>query len=243
MLSKNRKFFAVLTSVTLVATIVVASPAVANFKQANPIGAALKMPSSPVTLNLVDVAGDLQVVQPMVESYMRRFPKRLASVNFETGDATEIAAKLKAQQAAGKLQIALLLTGNDALAPSIEQGLLTKLFPDYNYQLGASVSRYLPGAKLMWEQAQGYAIVDDFGNYGPLLQYLPKTVAKPPTTPAALLDWVKANPDCMDSDSRKNDTYLQIVSNAMSGSSKEEQSDNLNKIVTKISKEATIGKT
>ncbi|CAB4336766.1 MAG: extracellular solute-binding protein [Actinobacteria bacterium] len=195
MLSKNRKFFAVLTSVTLVATIVVASPAVANFKQANPIGAALKMPSSPVTLNLVDVAGDLQVVQPMVESYMRRFPKRLASVNFETGDATEIAAKLKAQQAAGKLQIDLLLTGNDALAPSIEQGLLTKLFPDYNYQLGASVSRYLPGAKLMWQQAEGYAIVDDFGNYGPLLEYLPKSVAKPPTTPAALLEWVKANPD------------------------------------------------
>jgi hypothetical protein len=54
--------------------------------------------------------------------------------------------------------------------------------------------------------------------------------------------WVKANPDCMDSDSRKNDTYLQIVSNAMSGSSKEEQSENLNKIVTKISKESTIEK-
>ena len=55
--------------------------------------------------------------------------------------------------------------------------------------------------------------------------------------------WIKANPDCMNSDSRKNDTYLQIVSNAMSGSSKEEQCDNLNKIVTKISKEATIEKT
>jgi hypothetical protein len=54
--------------------------------------------------------------------------------------------------------------------------------------------------------------------------------------------WVKANPDCMDSDSRKNDAYLQIVSNAMSGSSKEEQCNNLNKIVTNISKEVTIEK-
>ena len=54
--------------------------------------------------------------------------------------------------------------------------------------------------------------------------------------------WIKANPDCMNSDSRKNDTYLQIVSNAMSGSSKEEQCENLNKIVTNISKEVTIEK-
>ena len=195
MFKKRSKLFAGLTCIALVSTIAIASPAIANFKQANPVGAALKMPSSPVTLNIVDVAGDLQIVQPMVENYMKHFPKRLAKVNFETGDATEVAGKLKAQEAAGKLQIDLLLTGNDALAPSIEQGLLTKIFPDYNFQLGASVARYLPGAKLMWDQAQSFAIVTDFGNYGPLLQYLPKSVAKPPTTPAALLDWVKANPD------------------------------------------------
>jgi len=195
MFSKSSKFVACLTSLTLVGAIVVTSQANASFKQANPIGAALKMPTSPVTLNLVDVAGDLQVVQPMIENYMKRYPNRLAAVNFETGDATEVAGKLKAQITAGKLQIDLLLTGNDALAPAMEMGLLTKIFPDYNYQLGTSVSRYLPGAKLMWDQAEGYAIVDDFGNYGPLLQYLPKSVANPPTTPAALLEWVKANPN------------------------------------------------
>jgi len=54
--------------------------------------------------------------------------------------------------------------------------------------------------------------------------------------------WVKANPGCLDPDSKDNDTYLQIVSNAMSGSTTEEQSSNLNKIVTKISKEAIINK-
>jgi putative spermidine/putrescine transport system substrate-binding protein len=195
MFSKSSKFLACLTSLTLVGAIVVTTPADASFKQANPIGAALKMPTSPVTLNLVDVAGDLEVMQPIIQNYMKHFPRRLAAVNFETGDATEVAGKLKAQIAAGKLQIDLLLTGNDALAPAIEFGLLTKIFPDYNYQLSSSVARYLPGAKLMWQQAEGYAIVSDFGNYGPLLQYLPKSVAKPPTTPAALLEWVKANPD------------------------------------------------
>jgi hypothetical protein len=54
--------------------------------------------------------------------------------------------------------------------------------------------------------------------------------------------WVKANPGCLDPDSKDNDTYLQIVSNAMSGSTTEEQSSNLNKIVTKISKESIINK-
>jgi hypothetical protein len=54
--------------------------------------------------------------------------------------------------------------------------------------------------------------------------------------------WVKANPGCLNSESQKNDTYLQIVSNAMSGASTEEQTTNLNKIVTKISKEVSIDK-
>ena len=54
--------------------------------------------------------------------------------------------------------------------------------------------------------------------------------------------WVKENPGCRDSESRKNDTYLNIVSNAMAGSNKEEQETNIKKIVTKISKEAVIEK-
>ena len=55
-------------------------------------------------------------------------------------------------------------------------------------------------------------------------------------------DWRKKYPDCTASDSRKNDQYLKIVSNAMAGCNKEEQDININKIVTKISKEVTIEK-
>ena len=54
--------------------------------------------------------------------------------------------------------------------------------------------------------------------------------------------WVKENPGCRESDSRKNDIYLNIVSNAMAGGNKEEQETNINKIVSKISKEAVIEK-
>ncbi len=94
---------------------------------AAPQASALQMPTSPVTLNLVDVSGDLVVAQPMIEAYKKQFPQYLANVVFDTGDATEIAGKLKAQQDAGVSQIDIVLTGNDALGAGIEQGLWLRL--------------------------------------------------------------------------------------------------------------------
>jgi len=55
-------------------------------------------------------------------------------------------------------------------------------------------------------------------------------------------EWRKKYPDCTDSESRKNDLYLNIVSNAMSGTTVEEQSSNYEKIITKVAKEVVIEK-
>jgi hypothetical protein len=55
-------------------------------------------------------------------------------------------------------------------------------------------------------------------------------------------EWRKKHPDCTDSDSRKNDMYLNIVSNSMSGTTVEEQSSNYEKIITKVAKEVVIEK-
>jgi len=55
-------------------------------------------------------------------------------------------------------------------------------------------------------------------------------------------EWRKKYPDCTDSDSRKNDMYLNIVSNAMSGTTVEEQTTNYEKIITKVAKEVVIEK-
>jgi hypothetical protein len=55
-------------------------------------------------------------------------------------------------------------------------------------------------------------------------------------------EWKKANPDCTNSDSKKNNIYLNIVSNSMSGATKEEQFTNLNKIISKVTKEVVITK-
>ena len=55
-------------------------------------------------------------------------------------------------------------------------------------------------------------------------------------------EWQKMHPDCNDPDSRNNDLYLNIVSNAMSGGSSDEQSKNYERIITNLAKEVTIEK-
>ena len=55
-------------------------------------------------------------------------------------------------------------------------------------------------------------------------------------------EWVKLHPDCYDSESTKNDKYLKIVSNSMSGGTELEQKTNISKIISKVAKEVTIDK-
>jgi hypothetical protein len=54
--------------------------------------------------------------------------------------------------------------------------------------------------------------------------------------------WTEKYPDCIKSNSNKNDTYLKIVSNAMNGYTDEESAKNIHKIINIISKEVTIDK-
>jgi hypothetical protein len=55
-------------------------------------------------------------------------------------------------------------------------------------------------------------------------------------------EWIKKYPDCTQSDSKKNDQYLKIVMNAMSGGTIEEQESNINKIIKNLAKEVVINK-
>jgi len=55
-----------------------------------------------------------------------------------------------------------------------------------------------------------------------------------------ILEWQKKYPGCTNSDSRKNDLYLNIVSNSMCGSTKEDITKNFNKIISKVSKKVSI---
>lgn len=54
--------------------------------------------------------------------------------------------------------------------------------------------------------------------------------------------WKNIYPDCTSSNSKKNDLYLKIVSNSMSGATKDECEKNYNKIIRNIVKETVIDK-
>jgi len=57
-----------------------------------------------------------------------------------------------------------------------------------------------------------------------------------------IFEWQKKHPDYNDPDSRNNDKYLKMLYNVMNGSTDEEQSKNMDKIVKNIAKEVIIDK-
>lgn len=65
-----------------------------------------QLPKSPLTINVVDVAGDLALTQGAVEAYQASHPNLVAKVNFTKAPAAELPAKLQAMQAAGRSDIA-----------------------------------------------------------------------------------------------------------------------------------------
>jgi len=57
-----------------------------------------------------------------------------------------------------------------------------------------------------------------------------------------IMEWKETNPDCTNSESKKNNLYLKIVSNSMNGIDKEEGNKNITKIISNVAKETIIQK-
>jgi putative spermidine/putrescine transport system substrate-binding protein len=156
-------------------------------------GTVPEKPASPVTLNIVDVAGNLQLTQGILDNFVKEHSDIVSKITTSKATAPELPAKLKAQQEAKNLQIDLVLTGTDAMSAGIAQGLWTKITPDYDARL-SNMKNYTDNAAKMQALAQGYAV--EVVNYpsGPLLEYNPAKVTAPPKTPQDLLAWAKAHP-------------------------------------------------
>ena len=75
----------------------------------------------------------------------------------------------------------------------------------------------------------------------PILTKAIKTIAN--ENIRQIKNWKDKNPDCTDSDSKKNSLYLKIVSNSMNGLTKEEGEQNINKIISIVAKDVNIQKT
>jgi putative spermidine/putrescine transport system substrate-binding protein len=156
--------------------------------------AQLAMPSSPVDINVVDVAGNLALTQKAIEAYAVAKPEVVSRFTFTKAPAPELPGKLKAQQDAGRVDIDLVLTGTDALSAGVQQGLWIPLIPDHEAALPKLQDIYLPPAWNMQSLAQGQGVVVTYYPSGPLLEYMPDRVPTPPTTAEELLAWAKANP-------------------------------------------------
>jgi putative spermidine/putrescine transport system substrate-binding protein len=150
-------------------------------------------PGSPVTLNILDVAGNLQLTQGMLDNFTRDHPDIISKITTSTGKAPDMAGKLKAEEDAGRLDIDLVLTGTDGLSAGISQSLLTKLTPDFDPRL-SNMKNYTAPAVKMQTLTQGYGVELVEYPSGPLLEYNPAKVTDPPTSADQLLAWAKAHP-------------------------------------------------
>src|SRR5690606_31926437 len=85
--------------------------------------------AAPVQINIVDVAGNLALTQQAFENFQKENPDLVSRMTFTKAPAPQIPGKIQAMQKANRVDIDLVLTGSDALAAGIEQGLWLKLLP------------------------------------------------------------------------------------------------------------------
>ena len=151
-------------------------------------------PSKPVTLNILDIAGNLQLTKGMIENFVKANPDVVSHVNYTTATAPTLTGKLQAEEQGGNVQTSLVLTGTDGLSAGIANNLLAKLLPDHQDAFPGLMDNYLQPAADMEQLAQGYGVEVVYYPSGPLIEYNPDKVTDPPTTPQELLDWAKAHP-------------------------------------------------
>jgi putative spermidine/putrescine transport system substrate-binding protein len=155
----------------------------------------LTAPKSPVSLNFVDVAGNLALTQKAIETYRDKNPKLVSRVTFSKAPAPELPGKVKAQQDAGRVDIDGVLTGIDALSAGVDQKLWIPIASEYASKLPKLDDIYLDGAKKMQALASNQGVCIVFCPAGPVMEYMPGKVKKVPETAEDLLAWAKANPN------------------------------------------------
>jgi len=150
-------------------------------------------PSKAVSLSILDIAGNLQLTQGMIDEFVKENSDVVSGVTYQQAPAPEMAGKIKAQQDANRVDIDIVLTGVDGLSAGVEQDLWLDLLPKYADRL-PGMANYLEPAANMQELAGNAGVTITYYPSGPLLEYLPAKVSDPPTSAEELLAYAKANP-------------------------------------------------
>ena len=146
----------------------------------------------PITISILDNGGDLASTGVIIENYKKANPNKVKEIKIQRGPAPETPAKIKAQQDAGRADINLILTGQDAGSVLAANKQLIQLFPTYDKMFPKDELK--EEAKILQDDGGGYLMTTVVNAGGPVFIYNPKKVQKPPKTIDELLAWAKANP-------------------------------------------------
>lgn len=188
-MQRLRRFLALCLATTLVFT------GVKAVTRAQSGGTIPPFPSQPVTLQIIDVAGQKQLTGAMIDNYVKANPDKVSSVEYITDTAPNLPGRIRAQIDGGKIDTALVLSGYDGVASGIDQDNWMQILPAYSDKFPGLNDNYLPGAKAYNDLAQGYAICVVYTPSGPLLEYDPSQVDTPPKTIDELKTWIMNNPN------------------------------------------------
>jgi putative spermidine/putrescine transport system substrate-binding protein len=156
--------------------------------------AQIAKPASPLSLNIIDAAGNLALTQPAFDSYRKEHPDLVGRMTFTKAPSPELPGKIRAQQAANRVDIDLVIIGPDALSAGLADDIYLDVLGQHAKALPDLQAIYLDPAWRMQQLAKGRGIVVSYYPSGPLLEYAPDRVKTPPTTAQELLDWAKQNP-------------------------------------------------
>jgi putative spermidine/putrescine transport system substrate-binding protein len=184
---QSRAFYAATIVCIAVATVCLAQRTRAAGTNVPPVRA-------PITLSVVDVAGNFNLTRDGIWKYWNTHPRLVDNIVFTSMHQPELAAKLKAEQDAGVSDIDLVLTGLDDLAIGIDHHLYRKEVRAFSEKVGDLKALYIPPAYNMQKLAEDYCLVNAYYPSGPLIEYLPERVSDPPTSAQALLAWAQAHP-------------------------------------------------
>ncbi len=157
------------------------------------MAAGLPLPKSPVTLNIVDAAGNLALTQPAFDAYAAAKPNLVSRMTFNKATSPELPGKIKAQQTAKRLDIDVVIIGPDALSAGLAQDMWVDFGSMKDTGLPDLKSIYLEPAYRMQELSKGRGVTISYYPSGPLIGYMPSKVKTVPKTAEQLLDWTKQN--------------------------------------------------
>lgn len=148
----------------------------------------------PVNLGVIDAAGNLALTQKVFDAYGSAHADRVSRFAMSRAPAPEVASKIRAMQRANRIDVDMVIVGNDALSAGLELDLWQNIAAFNDPALNPD-TLYDEGARKQSDLARGFGVMICYTPQGPFIQYAPSRVSNPPRSLQQLLDYAKAHPN------------------------------------------------